>query len=51
MFLFGASGHAKVIADILEQMGEKWKELLTTTKNSKNLWECPLSITLWKCRL
>ena len=35
MYLFGASGHAKVIADILEQMGEKVEGIIDDNKQLK----------------
>ena len=42
MFLFGASGHAKVIADILEQMGEKVEGIIDDNKELKEFMGVPV---------
>jgi len=42
MYLFGASGHAKVIADILEQMGEKVEGIIDDNKELKEFMGVPV---------
>lgn len=43
MYLFGASGHAKVIADILEQMGEKVEGIIDDNKQLKEFMGMPVT--------
>ncbi|MEQ8476359.1 acetyltransferase [Fulvivirga sp.] len=42
MFLFGASGHAKVVIDIIEQNGSKILGIFDDDPNKKQLWQYPV---------
>ncbi|GAB3337809.1 acetyltransferase [Marivirga atlantica] len=42
MYLFGASGHAKVIVDILSSQGIKVKAFFDEDESKKSLWDIPV---------
>ena len=44
MYLFGASGHAKVILDILEQLGEKIDGVMDDNKSLEDFMGAPFML-------